>query len=54
MLIVLDNFEQVVDAAGEVGGFLGRARRQGRSRAGLSWDSGEQEYVVPGLPARPT
>ncbi len=55
MLIVLDNFEHVIDAAGEIGGFLRAcpgAKVVITSRAVLRI-SGEQEYVVPGLPAPP-
>lgn len=55
MLLVLDNFEQVIEAAGEIGDLL-RACPAVRiivtSRAVLRI-SGEQEYVVPGLPAPP-
>jgi predicted ATPase/class 3 adenylate cyclase len=55
VLLVLDNFEQVVEAAGEIGGLL-RACPAVRvvvtSRAVLRI-AGEQEYVVPGLPAPP-
>jgi len=55
ILLVLDNFEQVVEAAGEIGGLL-RACPAVRiivtSRAVLRI-SGEQEYVVPGLPSPP-
>jgi predicted ATPase len=54
-LLVLDNFEQVIGAAGDIGGLL-RACPAVRivvtSRAVLRV-SGEQEYVVPGLPAPP-
>ena len=56
MLLVLDNFEHVIDAAGEIGGsppgLPGRAKVVVTSRAVLRI-SGEQEYVVPGLPAPP-
>jgi predicted ATPase/class 3 adenylate cyclase len=55
MLIVLDNFEHVIDAAGEIGSFLRAcpgAKVVITSRAVLRI-SGEQEYVVPGLPAPP-
>jgi predicted ATPase/class 3 adenylate cyclase len=55
VLLVLDNFEQVIDAAGEVGELL-RACPAARvivtSRAVLRI-AGEQEYLVPGLPAPP-
>jgi len=55
MLLVLDNFEQVIEAAGDVGRLL-RACPAVRvvvtSRAVLHV-AGEQEYVVPGLPAPP-
>ena len=55
VLLVLDNFEQVIDAAGQVGELL-RACPAVRiivtSRAVLRI-SGEQEYVVPGLPSPP-
>ncbi len=55
MLVVLDNFEQVVDAAGDVGAFLRSCpavKVVVTSRAVLRI-SGEQEYVVAGLPAPP-
>ena len=55
VLLVLDNFEQVIDAAEQVGELL-RACPSVRiivtSRAVLRI-SGEQEYVVPGLPSPP-
>ena len=55
MLLLLDNFEQVVEAAGDVAALL-RACQALRvvvtSRAVLRV-AGEQEYVVPGLPAPP-
>jgi len=55
VLLVLDNFEQVVEAAAELGELL-RACPAVRvvvtSRAVLRI-SGEQEYVVPGLPSPP-
>lgn len=55
LLIVLDNFEQVVTAAGDVASLL-RACPELRvivtSRAVLHV-AGEQEYVVPGLPTPP-
>lgn len=55
MLLLLDNFEQVVEAAGDVAALL-RACPALRiivtSRAVLRI-AGEQEYVVPGLPAPP-
>ena len=55
MLFVLDNFEQVVEAAGDIGQFLRacpRIRIVVTSRAVLRI-AGEQEYVVAGLPAPP-
>ncbi len=55
MLLVLDNFEQVVEAAGDVGALLRACpalRVLVTSRAVLRI-AGEQEYVVPGLPAPP-
>jgi predicted ATPase/class 3 adenylate cyclase len=55
MLFVLDNFEQVIEAAADIGDLLRacpRARVIVTSRAVLRV-SGEQEYVVPGLPAPP-
>ena len=55
VLLVLDNFEQVVEAASEIGGLLRACpglRVIVTSRAVLRI-SGEQEYVVPGLPSPP-
>ena len=55
MLLVLDNFEQVIEAAGDVEALLRACpgiRVIVTSRAVLRI-SGEQEYVVPGLPAPP-
>ena len=55
VLLVLDNFEHVIDAAGEIGGLLRACpavRLVVTSRAVLRI-SGEQEYVVPGLPSPP-
>ncbi len=55
MLLVLDNFEQVIEAAGDIGDLLRACpgvRLVVTSRAVLRI-SGEQEYVVPGLPAPP-
>ena len=55
VLLVLDNFEQVIDAAGQVGELLRACpaiRIVVTSRAVLRI-SGEQEYVVPGLPSPP-
>ncbi|MFL5778989.1 MAG: ATP-binding protein [Chloroflexota bacterium] len=55
VLLVLDNFEQVIDAAPLVGDLLRRCPRLVAlvtSRAVLHV-SGEQEYPVPGLPAPP-
>jgi len=55
VLFVLDNFEQVIDAAPVVTEILGRApalRIVVSSRTALRV-SGEQEFAVPGLPAPP-
>lgn len=55
MLLLLDNFEQVVEAAGDVAALLRACpalRVVVTSRAVLRI-AGEQEYVVPGLPAPP-
>jgi predicted ATPase/class 3 adenylate cyclase len=55
MLLLLDNFEQVVEAAGDAGALLRACpalRIVVTSRAVLRI-AGEQEYVVPGLPAPP-
>jgi predicted ATPase/class 3 adenylate cyclase len=55
VLLVLDNFEQVLDAAPVVAALLGRCpslRVVATSRAALHV-AGEQEYPVPGLPAPP-
>lgn len=55
MLFVLDNFEQVIEAAADIGDLLRACPRVHvivTSRAVLRV-SGEQEYVVPGLPAPP-
>jgi predicted ATPase/class 3 adenylate cyclase len=55
MLFVLDNFEQVVEAAGDIGQLLRACpaiRVVVTSRAVLRI-AGEQEYVVAGLPAPP-
>ena len=55
LLIILDNFEQVVDAAGDVASLLRtcpRVRLVVTSRAILHI-AGEQEYAVAGLPAPP-
>jgi len=55
MLLILDNFEQVVEAAGDVAGLL-RACPESRllvtSRAVLRI-AGEQEYALSGLPTPP-
>jgi predicted ATPase/class 3 adenylate cyclase len=55
LLLVLDNFEQVIEAAGDVGGLLRACPLLTvivTSRAVLRV-AGEQEYVVPGLPVPP-
>ena len=55
VLLVLDNFEQVVEAAGDVASLLRSCpglRVIVTSRAVLHV-AGEQEYVVPGLPTPP-
>jgi len=55
MLLLLDNFEQVVEAAGDVAALLRACPALHvvvTSRAVLRV-AGEQEYVVPGLPAPP-
>jgi predicted ATPase/class 3 adenylate cyclase len=55
VLLLLDNFEQVIEAAGEVAALLRACPRLTivlTSRAVLHV-AGEQEYAVPGLPAPP-
>ena len=55
MLLVLDNLEQVIEAAGDVAGLLRACpgvQVVVTSRSVLRI-AGEQEYVVPGLPAPP-